>query len=390
MKHASYRLTQTTLFQALALVTAVACGGKEENKPAAASNDNSSGGSSASTETTGASSDMSGSSSGGSSPGKTNVSTTDSTSSGGTSSDNTTSAGGSIVGTSTGGAAGGGTAETATGSGGSTASTDTGTDGTAGSTDTSGAVATLGDPCDSLGELACAGTRQKLTLLCGSEGEWEVNKTCGEGEACDSTIGFDQGTCRALIPECQDSEVGYLYCDELQVMACGPDGVTADVAETCTGACVDAACDNFRDGCPDEPYINCGEDCHGRDTLGCPVSCTGDTYAQVMSDSLTVRLPGWDEACTSTCGSYRVARWIRTDVNLPADSRLKVEVGSPWRILTTTSKASGLCLETGVAGCVIQEPVSSGGRYVYVFAEEQWASERNVTITAVGDEEGCP
>jgi hypothetical protein len=216
-----------------------------------------------------------------------------------------------------------------------------------------------------------------------------VNETCGENQACDTTPGFDQGTCKERIPNCIGTGEGHLFCDELSLMACGLDEVTAIVTEVCTGACEEAACDNFRDACPADFYVNCASDCHGRDA-DCPASCGGAVYSFDWSaDSIVVRLGPAADTCLSECGSERVGRWIRPDIGLPADSRIKVTVGPPWRIQAATSMTNDVCQQDWDEGCLMVEPVTTGVRFIYVFADDLSASERNVTITAVGENEQC-
>lgn len=101
----------------------------------------------------------------------------------------------------------------------------------------------LGTACSGVGTLACNGHGQKLTLVCGADGRWAANVTCGAGQLCDSRPGLDQGTCAAVVPLCATSQPNAFVCDGQQRVQCGPDLVSSSVVATCTDqACVGGAC----------------------------------------------------------------------------------------------------------------------------------------------------
>jgi hypothetical protein len=91
-----------------------------------------------------------------------------------------------------------------------------------------GAVGTLGQPCSPPAALACAGNYQKVTLICGGDGTWERNETCGADQFCDSTPGVNVGTCRPRTPGCDAPSIGFCKNASTRV-DCGPDAVLATV-----------------------------------------------------------------------------------------------------------------------------------------------------------------
>jgi cysteine-rich repeat protein len=92
----------------------------------------------------------------------------------------------------------------------------------------------LGLTCTSSGALACNGAAQKLRLLCDS-GTWHANGTCSADENCDQT----SGVCAAILTQCKGESNGSVVCGTGEVVEkCGPDLVTDEVLETCTGKCV--------------------------------------------------------------------------------------------------------------------------------------------------------
>lgn len=120
-----------------------------------------------------------------------------------------------------------------------------------------GQVAVLGTSCGAAGALACAGNYQKVTLLCGTGGTWQVNKTCGSDEFCDSTPGPNAGVCRPVLPECKTLKPGDTFCvppvslyAPAYLRQCGPDAVTSTLVKDCRAGsstnhppgCVDGAC----------------------------------------------------------------------------------------------------------------------------------------------------
>jgi hypothetical protein len=102
-------------------------------------------------------------------------------------------------------------------------------------------VGTLGEPCDAPGTLACAGNHQKLTVVCGGDGEWETNQTCGATEFCDSVEGDTTGLCLEPEAECEGREPDDTICVDGNVYSCAPDGIRPWLSEICTGFCEDGA-----------------------------------------------------------------------------------------------------------------------------------------------------
>jgi hypothetical protein len=105
-----------------------------------------------------------------------------------------------------------------------------------------GAVGVLGQPCTTLGDLACSGNAKKLPLVCGSGLTWQANGTCNGMQNCDSTPGPNQGTCAPIVPLCAGSQPGDIVCNGLVRTRCGPDLVNTSDVETCQYICKAGAC----------------------------------------------------------------------------------------------------------------------------------------------------
>jgi hypothetical protein len=97
--------------------------------------------------------------------------------------------------------------------------------------------------CDPL-TLACAARGQKVTTICGFDGEWEVNTVCLEGQYCDSSHGENAGRCRDVVVDCRGRAPAARYCMGNVLMECGPDLVTTSVVQECPAGCSDGACVN--------------------------------------------------------------------------------------------------------------------------------------------------
>jgi hypothetical protein len=205
-------------------------------------------------------------------------------------------------------------------------------------------VATLGDPCDTPAELACAGNHQKVTLICGGE-EWEVNQTCGVGEFCNSTPGPDAGLCAPEIEACAGLEPGTRFCDSDDLVECGPDNMDTPLVESCELGCYAGHCAEpgyEPDPCPDPPAVyNCANDCGGP-IQDCPnYDCTPSyvlTSAIYEPDAdelpftlFRVQVP--DEPCTCGEGVELAAR-----VAFHANLEGHILVPEPWHIAFTAGE----------------------------------------------------
>jgi hypothetical protein len=128
----------------------------------------------------------------------------------------------------------------------------------------SGTVETLGGPCSPPGTLACAGSHQKLTLVCGSSGTWVVNQTCGVGEFCETTPGANAGIC-VNEPNCSDgikngSETD-VDCGGPTCPPCFPNRSCAVPTDCAFDICTNGICqDPCQDGVKDftETDVDCG------------------------------------------------------------------------------------------------------------------------------------
>lgn len=112
----------------------------------------------------------------------------------------------------------------------------------------------LGASCAPAGTLACQGSHQKLKLICGAEGSWEANGTCGQGEFCSSVVGVDRGTCLTEVIECAGELPGALVCKDDELRRCGVDSLNSLLVEQCGTGCSDGAC---RDGCGSPSLADC-------------------------------------------------------------------------------------------------------------------------------------
>lgn len=105
-----------------------------------------------------------------------------------------------------------------------------------------GGIGTIGQPCCTPNELACAAHAQKLALVCDpTKMEWAVATVCSGNLLCDTTAGPNQGSCQEPILLCIGKKGGDKFCDGNKLIECGPDLVTSTESE-CEFACVDGSC----------------------------------------------------------------------------------------------------------------------------------------------------
>jgi hypothetical protein len=223
----------------------------------------------------------------------------------------------------------------------------------------SGAVGVLGTECSTPGALACAGHHQKLTVVCGGDGRWEVNTTCGAGDFCDSTPAENAGTCRPELPECAAGPDTTFCADEKNFVTCSADAVSTTTT-VCDGACHGDACREVSE-CPVwdnyERGVACTEDC-GRPILGAG-SCSADmegcvgVNAQVdVGERLIIRTNWADETCAGCDGTSKEI-YVYAGASTPYG--IRVTVPEPWRVRHST--------ECGVLSASI---VTSIGGFVLV------------------------
>lgn len=136
-----------------------------------------------------------------------------------------------------------------------------------GSAGSRGEIGTLGESCSPVGKLACSGNHQKLAIVCGGSGEWEINQTCEASEFCDSTPGANAGLCREPDTGCSGKMPNERFCRQADLMSCDADGLSSSVVQTCQ-VCRDAACQ----ACSEGVLMDCTWDC-GAPTENCRSAC---------------------------------------------------------------------------------------------------------------------
>src|SRR5690606_903439 len=249
-------------------------------------------------------------------------------------------------GTSTGGGGGTGGAPPTGGTGGTgTGGEATGGTGTGGGP--TGVVEVPESMCGTPGALACAGNNQQVALVC-SGGIWQVSQVCPASQACDSTPGTTQGTCKDRHPDCigQDPGEPTSCSGDTTLMVCGADNISLEGLE-CTGSCFNDACDNRPNYCPNyhDIFINCGTDCgeFNEDYCSAFGQCANAAIPGEIFDigeTLVVRSPGYASACSTTCDQPR--RRVSVAIpSLPSPRRFKVTVSSPWKVSSTSSTCPG-------------------------------------------------
>jgi hypothetical protein len=309
---------------------------------------------------------------------------------GGAGTDRPGGAGGSEDGTSGVGPSGG--SSTTGGNGGTTA----GQSGAGGSSDGGSGdggddgTAVLGDPCDTPGALACAGFHQRVTLIC--DREWTVNQTCGGDQVCDTSSGINRGICRDRLPECRDFEPGHRFCQsDTTLVACGPDNVTLEVVETCTGICWGDTCDNRPNHCPSPSLgaglINCADDCGGRTERWCEENCPSLSLPLLPNDTIVIRSPAYGGACVPACNPTRRGILIAQDVpNAPLPA-VRVSVAPPWYVTIVTVQED-FCTTTPES-CLVY---AGGYGSLYVYTDDPAAGPANVSVETSSQASGlsCP
>jgi len=371
-----------TIFPAVAgvMLAIPACGGNSSSNSDDSSSADSAGGTGGNDSTGGA-----GGSGGGNTASSTNTATTSANSTGGSGADATSDDGtASMTVTSSGGAGGtGGVAGTSGDSGGTSSSGGSsdsgGSGGTSGSggTEATGVIGVLGEPCDSPGELACAGNHQKLTVVCGGDGEWEVNETCGELEYCDSKPGANAGVCRAPAAECATGEVDAHLCYQGDLHNCAPDGIEPMLVEDCVVRCEGGACINEVEPCPTGDVLNCDPECG--DTSDC-FPGIDDVVIENLGDILVFRTADYANAVDDDCTTAAYALVFGNGYR-----RVKATVARPWRV-TFDGDGALECAFGGGEQCA----VSVSPNAVWIYTDDPSAKPSNVTLEYVYPDAECP
>jgi hypothetical protein len=263
--------------------------------------------------------------------------------------------------------------------------------GTGGSSGATGAVAQPESPCSMPGALACAGNHQRVTLVC-SGGIWQVGEVCAQNYACDSTPGFNQGSCRPILAECAGHEPGYTFCSSTTTsQRCGPDNVTL-VPEVCTGSCHHNACDNRPNHCPIGSYRNCGTECREPDSqcfpdVSWPCVVMAPITVPAAGQSRIIRTPDYDDVCEPSSCDPRL-RFIYTPFTSNDPVHVRITVGGPWRLAAIPG--GGGCPAASAVTCLIWTPLLSN--YIQIFTYDPSAPEENVYFqtAAAGEQLECP
>jgi hypothetical protein len=265
-----------------------------------------------------------------------------------------------------------------------------------------GEVGTLGQQCSPVAALACAGNFQKVTLICGASGAWEVNETCPGTQICDTRPGLMAGTCQEQDANCVGQEPGYRVCVEENVAACGQDNLDLPVAEVCPAGCSAGTCLAVPDACPtDANAVICSTDCGGVNVEECILGPTGcmepakPTLTQLNPEA-QVRMPPAVETCSCAGSSRHFARiyespWVDYDI--------MVSVGPPWSLFSLTYDYSqpvpiDPCTTSLGQQClvdpIVAEPSPAYDRYIYLITDDPLAPSRNVTFTWQEPGATCP
>jgi probable HAF family extracellular repeat protein len=93
-----------------------------------------------------------------------------------------------------------------------------------------------GEACSDEGERQCAAAADPTILEC-SGGVWVVAETCARGELCDRT----EADCATIAPGCERFAPGGAFCEDNELVVCGPDLVTVE-REACEGRCASGRC----------------------------------------------------------------------------------------------------------------------------------------------------
>ena len=287
----------------------------------------------------------------------------------------------------------GGTGGTMPSDGGSSSSLGGAPSGRSGSGTVIDGVARLGEVCLKAGQLSCAGTLQKLTLVCGASEKWEVNETCDGDWICDTADGPNQGSCQPQLPECLGRESSGRFCEGRLVRECNVDNLRSEVIEECVvcrnGACedtVDDSCVSESDALP----VDCWGECQAAPAMACSFqTCTTLTLPLNQPvDGVLVRTPPPGEMCAPSCGAQFM------HIRVPTQGTLRVTIpsgGDEWLLdSVATSEWPMGCNPDARAKCLIVPPTAEYARYVTLKSNTWPAPRRNIVIEGVGDGVACP
>ncbi len=242
-----------------------------------------------------------------------------------------------------------------------------------------GGVGQLGAACSESGALACHGAAQRLRLLCDG-GTWKTNGTCVESENCDRR----SGVCSPIATGCAGKEPGQRICSADELRQCGPDLVTVDIIQACSGRCVTSAssADCAPPRCGDGKVENqeqCDDgddDDHDSCTTACRLAICGDgaiyTEYEKCDDGNAVA----NDGCSVMCGSDAVA--------IGAGSSYTCGLGTSGGVQCWGSNANGQ-LGVGDTGNRGASTYDMGAHLPIVAL----GSGKTVTAVAVGPRSNC-
>jgi hypothetical protein len=252
-----------------------------------------------------------------------------------------------------------------------------------------GEVGTLGAQCSPPAALACAGYFQKVTLVCGASGTWEVNQTCPGTQVCETHPGLTVGTCQEQDPDCAGPSPGAAICVGHAAYQCGADNVTKAYVAYCPGACTDGACDDAATACPTiAEFTDCSDDCGGRSML-CVLYQTSYWMLTDLTSypvEVVVRTPRPDDLMD--CGDNRRVFPI-------ARSEGIARISEPWHLAYWDRGVQpDPCAAEPLGQCLDLPPPSGDPPDTYVLAmtDDPTASPTNVIFEppAAPGSEACP
>jgi hypothetical protein len=298
--------------------------------------------------------------------------------------------GGNATGGESSGQSGAGTSASNSGGAGGVANSDVGGNAGTGGTSVAAATGTLGQPCSSPGQLACAGINQKLGLVCGANNTWQTNQTCNSAtQVCDSRPGSTAGTCQEQDPVCATQTPGVQFCNAFAEWTCDAWGMKGTKVRDCPiGACVDGKCVDATGCSTASNFVSCASDCPSM--LDASTRCSGDI--------VNVSKPPTDGNTGSAIAHQTYANAIAPDNNTSCpgrryfrvapmgypDAYLYVRVSSPWKI-TTTLVLHGCSDVPGGETCVVLDQKYDGPTIysgITVYTDDANAPDANVFVQA--------
>jgi hypothetical protein len=220
--------------------------------------------------------------------------------------------------------------------------------------------------------------------VCGGENTWEAFQTCEVGQFCDTRQGDTLGSCQDPFPGCEGQQAGEQLCQGTDVYACGPDTITADPVEQCAKYCVGGECIDA-EPCPTvDDWVNCAEDCSGRQAE-CVRGTVVGTYRVTVDTIEAIRMPA--AADVAECSNGR--RYAVLEPSFTDERDVRFTVNSPWLLyeMPATEDADPPCEESSRDSCVV---LGGAGYWLALYTDETGAPPANVTIERVQEGAVCP